>query len=616
MHGEFSLQVKRILAKRAGEMCSLCKTLTGKPHTNAEKAVNLGEAAHIRGLKDDVNLRYDQTMTDKMRSHISNAIWLCSKCHKEIDSDSGRFTVDVLNKIKYDHEQSVLNDCVDKSRFPEYSKLERELLSLKEELKYKQKSALEIKIAQLEKEKANFEAALFKSLSILNSQESEELSSYEKIKNILINENDIDKAIKTIDKDISKGERTLSDLKLTQALLLLTKKDLPRAESSFKKSIDIFPNVENTFQYALFLSKQNKFVLALKCYKQALTLGKQRLDSANYSFKEFISIYMTISNIGMIYLNYRLFNEAAKHLFFAFEMFEGLYKQNKELFIEEYLTILHHLAIYYNEVGELDKAKQNLNLQNTILGELFAKNPDEYYLQYSTNLFNATILEVDAITSIKKLIEIEKIILNHKKDSNEIKANRLLSHIYFTLASNKSKINENKAAKLYYRKTINLLTRLGTEANEENKPLMVKARCNLGILLSKNNPKDGIQELRYAEELCSSALERNNDTFYAILLGQIYHNLAIQFIDSDIDEALKYAKKALIIRRKITSKIRKSHDFDLGLSTLLKGEILVLCKKPFINTIKSAKQIFEKTDIKNLQPYIARCDKLLERAND
>lgn len=78
------------------------------PNTGApEKAVMLGEAAHIRGAKPN-SARYDPSMSDVTRAEITNGIWLCCNCHTLVDRDEVRFDADLLFAWRKEHEDRVL----------------------------------------------------------------------------------------------------------------------------------------------------------------------------------------------------------------------------------------------------------------------------------------------------------------------------------------------------------------------------------------------------------------------------------------------------------------------------------------------------------------------------
>ena len=105
---DFIQKTKEILAKRAGQICSNpeCRNPTSGPHSEDDKAINLGEAAHIRAARRS-QARFDQNMTDHERSNIRNGIWLCRKCARKIDLDERKYTVEVLHVWKKEHENYI-----------------------------------------------------------------------------------------------------------------------------------------------------------------------------------------------------------------------------------------------------------------------------------------------------------------------------------------------------------------------------------------------------------------------------------------------------------------------------------------------------------------------------
>jgi len=107
---DFTQKTKDTLAKRAGQTCSNpdCRRPTSGAHSEDDKAINLGEAAHIKAARKD-QARFDSSMTDEQRSHISNGIWLCKECARKIDLDEIRYTVDLLRGWKKEHEAYIAN---------------------------------------------------------------------------------------------------------------------------------------------------------------------------------------------------------------------------------------------------------------------------------------------------------------------------------------------------------------------------------------------------------------------------------------------------------------------------------------------------------------------------
>lgn len=109
MPPNFSKPTKDILGKRAAFLCSNpdCRTITAGPTTDPQKALTIGEAAHIYGALPGA-ARYRSDMTDRSRAEITNGIWLCRNCHKLVDNDANAFPAEILFKWRGEHEQHVI----------------------------------------------------------------------------------------------------------------------------------------------------------------------------------------------------------------------------------------------------------------------------------------------------------------------------------------------------------------------------------------------------------------------------------------------------------------------------------------------------------------------------
>lgn len=100
MRDEFTLDVKRIVANRVNSFCSNpdCRATTTGPNSDPSKALNIGVAAHISAASPG-GPRY-RPMSKELRSHASNAIWLCQNCAKLIDNDPLHYTEEILRGWK------------------------------------------------------------------------------------------------------------------------------------------------------------------------------------------------------------------------------------------------------------------------------------------------------------------------------------------------------------------------------------------------------------------------------------------------------------------------------------------------------------------------------------
>lgn len=106
MRDEFLLATKQTLAKRAAYFCSNpeCRRLTVGPHSDDEKSLSTGHAAHIHAASPE-GPRYDANQTPEQRKDITNAIWLCRNCGDLVDKDEFRHPADLLRQWKASHEK-------------------------------------------------------------------------------------------------------------------------------------------------------------------------------------------------------------------------------------------------------------------------------------------------------------------------------------------------------------------------------------------------------------------------------------------------------------------------------------------------------------------------------
>lgn len=113
---DFPKRVKDVLAKRVGLRCSnpAYRKTTSGPHLDPTRSVSIGVAAHITGAARK-GPRYDASLTSAERSAITNAVWLCQDCAKRVDSDTNRFTVDILLEWKAAAEQEAFIEILGKN---------------------------------------------------------------------------------------------------------------------------------------------------------------------------------------------------------------------------------------------------------------------------------------------------------------------------------------------------------------------------------------------------------------------------------------------------------------------------------------------------------------------
>lgn len=105
---EFSQKTKLTLAIRAAHFCSDpdCLKLTAGPHSDENKSLSTGHAAHIHAASAK-GPRYDKDQTPAQRKAISNGLWLCRECGDIVDKDTAPHSPDQLRLWKKNHEAMV-----------------------------------------------------------------------------------------------------------------------------------------------------------------------------------------------------------------------------------------------------------------------------------------------------------------------------------------------------------------------------------------------------------------------------------------------------------------------------------------------------------------------------
>lgn len=98
---DFSSATKELLANRVGRKCSnpSCRKLTCGASSTPDKITNIGVASHICAAAKG-GPRYDASMTPEERKSFENGIWLCQSCSKLIDTDTARYTKELLSNWK------------------------------------------------------------------------------------------------------------------------------------------------------------------------------------------------------------------------------------------------------------------------------------------------------------------------------------------------------------------------------------------------------------------------------------------------------------------------------------------------------------------------------------
>lgn len=105
----FAPSTIRLLRDRVASLCSNpdCRksTIAASLETN-DKTTIIGEAAHIKAASSGAGAaRFDDNMSYDERRSIDNGIWLCKNCHRMIDREPIKYSVETLKRWKAETEE-------------------------------------------------------------------------------------------------------------------------------------------------------------------------------------------------------------------------------------------------------------------------------------------------------------------------------------------------------------------------------------------------------------------------------------------------------------------------------------------------------------------------------
>jgi tetratricopeptide (TPR) repeat protein len=594
--GEFSETTKRILAKRAGEKCSICSVLTSKPNISVdERFVNLGEAAHIKGQKLDQHNRYDPLMTVKERSHISNAIWLCKSCHKEIDSDSIKFTPPFLIETKRVHEnkvylgefniiwqyQLVLAKQVEqlealleekeqnKNNIQQIHQYELNTIRLEIEKLNKEKSEFEQKLNQL----SNYIATL--NLDVPSENTTQIIEAFKR------GEIELIKSLLDEEKLVSE-EKEAAKKRVIKATILEIEYNYNDAETNYEKAYSIDPSLEILGTYTSFLKRLGKIDLAIDLCKKAVKISN-----------DLIFLIHVNGWIGNLYGNSNRNKEAISHFKEALKLIQS---KNPDSNSVENAKILTAIGISQKNIGEHQNALLSLQDALNELWHLGINNDiGDKYLDSLGILFNAIGLlylethnEYEALIYFNKALEI----FSNEKSYND----NMLPLLYFNIVDvyNSTLYQNASEAQKYLSLAISIL-----EKKFEKYPLhyleyyigcLTKMADNEFRLGNMSAAKENyIKSISIAEEFSI----KHKINFKSLSVS--YSNYGLFLLNHDFKEAIKHIDKAINL---LASLDENEHERNLSLIKLylLKAETSS-SKEDAIKFLHIAKELINKCSI-------------------
>lgn len=555
MTGEFNQHTKNILAKRAGEKCTLCKKNTSSAHSKYDEFVNLGEAAHIHGRKKGKNNRFDEELTEKQVKDIRNGIWLCPRCHKEIDSDEIKYTATFLIEIREKHETELASgayNIVPSKVEKEIERLEKLLLEKerssdlteklfeKEILDYKKRLSTLHEL--LEKENRKFEQLIDEAYTVMKD------SSFEKYTQItkLFYQRKFDEAEALLDEDkiIAEAQQlkvsleNKANLILVKARIAAAKGEIEECIRLFEKSLDLHLSYQNIVSFIRYLIEEHLFDKARKELNKAFVF---------YNENEKQALLFTTS--GNIYKYDLKIDEAIIEYNKALKLYKNLNKKE-----HEQSAVLNNIGLAYNSKR-----------------------------QYSSAI-------ISYINSIR----------------TEEKENFLeLAKIYVNMGSPFMYKKYYDCAVTVFNHAINLCSKI-LNKNDASRMCLKIAHSGLAHCSYMNGDTLGAIEHYRNSEKALDGFENIYSRKFLVQKSDLFHNMAaMNHEQGNVKEAMKYYNLNLIIENSFKHNSPKVKDRNLAISYFNYG-MLILQEKmddpKALSLIKKAKKLVIENDGFDLSP--------------
>lgn len=539
MNGDFLKPTIKVLAKRSGEKCSKCKRITSKPKSSEDEYINLGEAAHIRGNKPGKNTRYDINMSDSERSHISNGIWLCTNCHKEIDSDESIYTVDYLLELKQIHEREIFIGKFDINYLPIIENLNKDIDLLKAAIKDKENildkaerlfnyelNSLKQKLIDLNNDKQTQIKKANQTIDSLLKLDIEEDSELSTKALELFKSGQFINAIEILDDEkLYKKERSIARLRLAKANLYNFNNDYDNALNNYQKAVDICCEYEFYYPFLNFYRNWYKDIESLSLCNMIL------MKEDNDGYRTYI-----YGCIGEIYVNLADLESSIEHFNKSLELMNMLSKQETKEYKINKARLLKSIGAAYRHLGKYEESRvsfeDSLNIYFQLTVKYNVSYVDELIDLYSNigNLYNDVGFPKEAlIYLLKAYAAFEETGLENCLLKSVVCLN--IKNSYFH-----PKLFDIKEAKKYTEETISLLNEYADKSPYETLEKLSIALISYGdILMAEKNYKQA--EIKYNIALdYALQLFSVNKMHFASTLSAVYNNTSVfyKIIDNPI----------------------------------------------------------------------------------
>lgn len=557
---KFSETTKRILAKMAGERCSICEELTSLPNKYRTNFINKGEAAHIYGVNPAANNRYKKELTNIELKHISNGIWLCNNCHKHIDSDDSDFTVQKLFNIKEEHFKRVVGGKYGKSSFVKIDHLNSQINKLQNQIIDKQKIIekdeilynYELNKLKIEKEQLTHEKdILFNSYkSIIQITKGIDVEVTDNIIDLVFQKNELDQALELMSEDeLNRKEFEVAKKRILKAEIFKLKKDYKNTLLNYQKAFEI----NQSFEIASF------FIRYLKSIKSNTKLIEV-LEKAILKEKIPERRLLLEGSLGQLYSEIDP-DKSIVTFGKCLEIIEKKLKSNSHYLF--YKTgYINYLAIAHKNKGNLNEALKQCekSLKIYLTGKVEGETREDSFVEFCS-LYNtiAQIYELNSnVNEALKYYSLALKICEEQLPNNlDLRATTILNMINCSTAMNFKETID------LMNKALNIIKILAEEKPLDYFEMLIGAYCKKSdLLFFMGKIEDSKKELNNAEKILGLALKINKEGFSLVEANFLNRKAIIYLSGGEKEKALKLIKTSIelykaskVMNREVCSKM-------------------------------------------------------------
>jgi len=373
-----------------------------------------------------------------------------------------------------------------------------------------------------------------------------------------------EKTVRNAENLYDKAEEFLILAKLTAINYNLPNR-FEKAKEYFEKSLQADKNPINLTSFSMFLHEHNKLDYAAENYEDLLTLIED-LKDINLSYLN--DKGLTLNNLGMIYRKLGKFEQSIKCYEEAIEIGKKGESSNNKLLLSVLSLALFNFGVLQDDLGNYENAitlyKDSFKLKANF-------QPESKHSQAQT-LMNLGIVysKKNQINESEEYYQKAKSIAENLIIQNETDENlSLLGDILLNYGQLKLKNKDFGSADKYNSLCLSIFEQLAASNPYVHIERVASAKSNLAVIKRNTNKLVEAKQLYLGAYDIYAKLSTEFPKSYSPMLATVSNNIALFYGDlKEFDEAIKFHQEALNVRRKLFSQNAEVYAADLSQSLL------------------------------------------------